>query len=605
MSRLVCGVLVCASLAIATVQGQPAGQTTAAPPDAIRYTLRFPSPQTHYVEVEATYPTGGQPQVELFMAVWTPGSYLVREYERNVENVMPRGAGAGTTIVKSAKNRWRVTTGGARTVTISYLVYGREMSVRTNWIDENFAVLNGAATFISMVGGNARPHDVRVELPAAWKGSATALTPASAPNTFHAEDYDTLVDSPIVLGNPVVKPFTVAGKRHNLVVGGDPTFFDADRAAGDVQKIVEAAGTTMGGKFDYPHYDFLNIVNDIGGGGLEHKNSFLVMTPRFTTRTPRGYAEWLSLVAHEYFHNWNVKRLRPIELGPFDYENEVHTKGLWVAEGFTDYYADLLVKRAGLSSREGYLDALSDQIESVQTTPGRLVTAVDMASYDAWIKYYRADENTINMSINYYPKGAVIAFLLDARIRRASGGKQSLDDGMRLAYTRYSGAKGYTMEQFYTTMGEAAGTNLRSFFAKSAESTEELDYRDALEWFGLRFRPVDPRAQRAYLGAGTRNDQGRLVVTSVRRDTPALAGGLSPEDEILAIDDVRVRADGLAARLEQYRPGDKIVMLVSRRDRLTKVDVTLGTEPGRAWRLEVNPDATDAQKAQLNAWLGR
>jgi predicted metalloprotease with PDZ domain len=609
MGRLVCGALLCASFAVLTAHGQTPAQI-AAPShsvEPIRYTLRFPSPQTHYVEVEATYPTGGQPQVELFMAVWTPGSYLVREYERHVENVMPRGTDAATTgITKSAKNRWRVTTGGAKAITISYLVYGREMSVRTNWIDGSFAVLNGAPTFISMVGGTARQHEIRIELPPGWKTSLTALPAASGPQTYRAEDFDTLVDSPIVLGNPVVKIFNVAGKQHHLVLAGDSWFFDADRAALDVQKIAEAGVAVMGGKIEYPHYYFLNIVTDIDGGGLEHKNSFLVMTPRFTTRTARGYADWLSLVAHEYFHNWNVKRLRPIELGPFfDYEKEVHTKGLWIAEGFTDYYADVIVKRAGLSTRDAYLDALSNQIEAVQTTPGRLVTAVDMASYDAWIKQYRPDENTINTSVNYYPKGAVIAFLLDARIRRATNGKQSLDDGMRLAYSRFSGAKGYTLEQFYQTMSETAGANLRAFFTSAAESTEELNYREALEWYGLRFRPVDNRNARAWLGAGTRNDQGRLVVTSVRRETPAAAAGLSAEDEILAIDDIRVRADGLPSRLEQYKPGDKIVMLVSRRDRLSKLDVTLGPEPARAWRLEVDPDASEAQKYRLIAWLGQ
>ena len=195
----------------------------------------------------------------------------------------------------------------------------------------------------------------------------------------------------------------------------------------------------MGDTFDYPHYYFLNVVNDIGGGGLEHKNSFLVMTPRFTMRTPRAYGGWLSLVAHEYFHNWNVKRLRPVELGPFDYEKEVHTKALWIAEGFTDYYADVLVKRAGLITREGYLDALSDQIEAVQTTPGRLVTAVDMASYDTWIKQYRPDENTANTTVNYYPKGAVIAFLLDARIRQrvsAASRRSTTGCGSRISATR-------------------------------------------------------------------------------------------------------------------------------------------------------------------------
>jgi predicted metalloprotease with PDZ domain len=280
-------------------------------------------------------------------------------------------------------------------------------------------------------------------------------------------------------------------------------------------------------------------------------------------------------------------------------------KTLWVAEGFTDYYSDLLLSRAKLSTRDEYLDALSNQIEQVQTTPGRQVSPVAMASYDAWIKQYRPDENTANTSVNYYAKGAVIGFLLDAQIRKATNGARTLDDGMRLAMQRYSGDKGYTPEQFYAVMSEVAGVDLRSWFARAAESTEELDYAEALDYFGLRFRPVDSRNARAFIGASTRNDTGRLVVTQVRRGTPAIEAGLNVDDEILAIDDVRVRADGLAARLDQYKPGDRVALLVARRDRLMRIDLTLGAEPARAWRLETLTSATNEQKARLAAWLGQ
>jgi predicted metalloprotease with PDZ domain len=602
MARTVVAALVGVVMSVMTLSAQPAAP--AQPAEPIRYTVRFPAPHTHYMEVEATYPTNGQPQIELFMAVWTPGSYLVREYQRHVENVVARNPG-GTplTIVKSAKNRWRVTTGGAPRVSLSYRVYGREMTVRTNWIERNFAMLNGAPTFISLVGGLARPHDVRIDLPAAWKQSATALAPGASPHTYRAEDFDTLVDSPIILGNPVLRDFEHAGKRHTLVVEGDTTFFDADRAIADLQKIVSTTGAVFGNRYDYPYYYFLNVVSE-AGGGLEHKNSFLTMSSRFTTRTPRAYRDWLGLAAHEFFHAWNIKRLRPIELGPFDYEREVYSKALWIAEGFTDYYANVILKRANLSTREEFLEDMTAQIEAVQNVGGRLITPVDMASFDAWIKQYRPDENTANTTVNYYSKGAVIAFLLDARIRRATNGKQSLDDAMRLAYGRYSGAKGYTMEQFYQVMSEIAGTNLRAFFASAVESTEELNYKEALDWYGLRFR-TDPRGQRAWLGANTRNDGGRLVVTSIRRESPAQTAGLNVDDEILAIDDVRVRADGLASRLEQYRPSDKVSLLVARRDRLTRLELTLGTEPARAYRLEVDPDATEAQRYRLISWLGQ
>jgi predicted metalloprotease with PDZ domain len=455
-----------------------------------------------------------------------------------------------------------------------------------------------------MVGALSRPHEVRFELPAQWKGSATALTPiAGQPHAYRAEDFDTLVDSPIILGNPAQREFSEGGKRHAVIFEGDHEFWDLDRAAADTQKIVAEGGKIFAGRYDYPHYYALNMIVD-AGGGLEHKNSFLVMANRFTMRSRRSYIGYLGLVAHEHIHAWIVKRLRPIELGPFDYENENYTKALWIAEGFTDYYAGLLVKRPGLSTRDEYLDDLSSQIEAVQTTPGRVVTSADMASFDTWIKQYRPDENTPNTTVNYYPKGAVIAFLLDARIRRATNGARSLDDAMRLAYERYSGAKGFTMEQFYQTMGEAAGTDLRAWFAQTAESTEELDYREALDWFGLRFRPVDSRNARAWVGANTRSDGGRLVVSQVRRETPAHGAGINVDDEIIAIDEVRVRADGLNARLEQYRPGDRVSILVARRDRLIRVPLTLGAEPGREWRLEVAPNATEEQKKRLAAWLG-
>lgn len=571
--------------------------------DPIRYTLRFPAPHTHYVEIEAAIPTAGRPQVEVYMATWTPGSYLIREYERHVEAVAASAAGKTVSVVKSSKNRWRISTGGAANVSLRYRVYGREMTVRNNWIESAFAMINGAPTFITLVERAARPHEVRVELPAAWKRVETALFPISgSSNAFRAEDFDTLVDSPIIIGNPLTREFTVDGKKHVLLFEGDTALIDADRAVADVQKIVQAGRNVMG-SLPYPHYYFMTMVTE-QSGALEHKNSYLGMTGRFATRSRGAYMGWLGTLAHEYFHAWNVKRLRPVELGPFDYENENYVKTLWVAEGFTDYYADILPRRGGVSTRDEFLDGLSGHIEQVQTTPGRLVSPVDMASFDTWIKQYRPDENTANTSINYYPKGAVIAFLLDAKIRKATSGSRTLDTGMQWAMQRYSGDKGYTPAQFYAVMSEAAGVDLKDWFARVAESTEELDYTEALEYYGLRFRPVDPNTAPAFIGGGTRNDNGRLIITSVRRGTPGLDAGLNVDDEIIAIDDVRVRAgDGLAARLAQYRPGDKIALLVARRDRLMTINVTLGADPGRPFRLEQAPDATDEQKARFDALM--
>jgi predicted metalloprotease with PDZ domain len=574
-------------------------------PAAIRYTLRFPDPQTHYVEVEAAVPTAGRPSLDLFMAVWTPGSYMLREYSSEVEAVTVSAAGRELPVAKTRKNRWHVETLGADPVVLRYRVYGASASVRYNWIERDFAMLNGAPTFLSLVEpGVHRPHEVALELPSGWAGAWTPLTRLEAGRTvFRADDYDTLVDSPIVCGSPVVREFEVDGRRHALVVSGDTRFFDADRASADVQKIVAAARALMGG-LPYPHYHFFDMIGE-SSDGLEHANAFLVMSGRFATRTRTSYAAWLSLVAHEFFHAWNVKRLRPVQLGPFDYENENLVPTLWVAEGFTEYYADVLVRRAGLSTRDDYLASLSASVGAVQTTPGRLLTPVAQASYDAWIKQYRPNENTVNTTVDYYSKGAAVAFLLDAKIREATGGSKSLDDVMRLAMSRYSGARGYTPVQFYATASEVAGSDLSEWFRAVVESTAELRYDEALTYFGLRFRPAGSTPSAA-LGVETRAEGDRLVVAEVRRGATGAESGLSAGDELLALDEVRVTADSLATRLEQYRPGDGISVLYARKGRVATTRLTLDRAAGdSAWRLEPSPAATPAQRARLAAWIGQ
>jgi predicted metalloprotease with PDZ domain len=584
-------------------------QTTA---DPIRYTLRFPDPHTHYVEVTAVYPTNARPAVELMMAVWTPGSYMVREYSRHVEGVTAANpAGAPLDVEKTDKNRWRITTGGAPTVTLRYRVYAREMSVRTNWVEADFAMLNGAPTFITLADGVARPHEVLLEPARAWRVSTTALPElGGGPHRYRAPDYDTLVDSPILIGNPAVYEFSVDDKRHYLVNIGEGGIFDGARAAQDLEVLVREH-RRMWGALPYDRYLFLNVLTavpgQIPGGGLEHRNSTLLIAGRWATRSRQSYLAWLELASHEFFHVWNIKRLRPLELGPFDYDDEVFTRSLWIAEGVTDYYAELMVHRAGLSSQVEYLDALSNKIEELQTTPGRFAQAVNLASFDAWIKFYRPDENTVNASVSYYTKGAVIGFLLDARIRRASGGAKSLDDVLRAAHERFSAGRGYTPDEFRAVAEQTSGLDLRPFWTAAVEGTAELDYDEALEGLGLRFRVPVPastdRPARAWLGMSTRNDGGRLVVTQVQRETPAYAAGLNVDDEIIAIDDFRVRADQLTQRLDAYRPGERGTLLVARRDQLLRLAITFGEEPPRRWRLELDPSATAAQQQQRSRWL--
>ncbi len=581
--------------------------------EPIRYTLRFPAPQTNYVEVEAVVPTEGRPAIEMMMAVWTPGSYLIREYERNVENVVATANGRVLAVDKTTKNRWRIETGGAREIALTYRVYCHEMTVRSNWVEADFAMLNGAPTFMTLaptsasvnVGTVPRQHDVRLELPPGWKTSVSALPDAQAgqPNHYIAADYDTLVDSPLVAGNPDVHRFTVDGKPHLLVDVAGADTFDGVTAARDLEKIV-AEQERFWGSLPYEKYIFFNVLTG-GGGAIEHKNSVMIMANRWATGTHGRYVRWLSTASHEYFHLWNVKRLRPIELGPFDYERENYPRSLWISEGLTDYYADVILARAGLVSLEEYLGQLSSAIRALQTTPGRFTQTAELASFDAWIKEYRPDENSVNSEISYYTKGAVIGFLLDARIRQTTGGAKSLDDVMRLAFQRYSGAHGFTPEQFRQVASDVAGADLGAWFHRALDTTEEFDYTPALVWYGLEFRTRTPRGEpMAWLGATTEDNGGRLMVKAVPRGTPAYDAGVNPGDEILAIDDYRVRPGQLEARLRACRGGQKIVLLVARRgDELRRLNVTLGAPQADPWNLAIAGEASPDQHARIAAWL--
>jgi predicted metalloprotease with PDZ domain len=278
----------------------------------------------------------------------------------------------------------------------------------------------------------------------------------------------------------------------------------------------------------FDRYYFFNIIGSTRNG-LEHRNSTMMNTP--LDADSRGeYLQWLSLASHEYFHAWNGKRLRPVELGPFDYENEVYTTSLWLVEGITEYYADLMLARAGVVTKNEFLGALSTQIRTLQSTPGRLEQPVEMASYDAWIVYYRPNENTPNAAISYYVKGAVLGFLLDANIRRHTAGVRSLDDFMRLMLKRFSGDKGYRREDIREVAAEVVGPvhaqEMRDWLARVLETTAELDYAPATEWFGARITPSSA-APRAWLGVTTTTEDQKTVVTGIRRGSPAAVAGLS------------------------------------------------------------------------------
>ncbi|MEM9187874.1 MAG: PDZ domain-containing protein [Myxococcota bacterium] len=599
------GLAACGQAATPQEEETPVEQT-APPPiepraseEQVQYTVRVPTPHTHYLEVEAVFPSE-QSELEVWMASWTPGSYMIREYARHIEDLSATTlAGSALEVEKTRKNRWRIASGEEAQVVVRYKLYCRELSVRTNFVDADLAMLNGAPTFLTADSVVDAQIDLHFEFPEGWTVH-TGLAPGGDTGRYLSRNYDELVDTPVVAGQVVAHEFEIDGTPHVFANFGQDELWDQERMAPDVEAITRTQ-IEFWQTIPYDRYVYLNVLTE-SGGGLEHRNSTLMLGSAFATRNDDDYFDWLGLVSHEFFHTWNIKQLRPAALGPFDYDVEVYTEDLWVVEGLTSYYDDLLLLRAGIFDEQEYLKRLSKQIDSVQTTPGRLVQPLSRSSFDAWIKFYRWDENSPNSSISYYRKGAVVGFLLDAEIRAQTGSARSLDDVMRLAYERHSGETGYTSEEFRAAAAEVTGAPLDEFFAKYVDGTDELDFTRALDLYGLRFgeadSPDDPP------GTLEIEVDGRGMVTGVRRGGPGHEAGVNVEDEILAIDGRRVRPGGLSERLGFYRPGDSVTLLVARRSRLRELPVVLGgAEPTPNYELEILDPGTPPQVDARSAWL--
>lgn len=584
----------------------------------IQYSLTFDQRANHYVDVRLTLAADPSTEtVELFLPVWTPGSYLVREYARHVDQLTAQDdQGQPLKVVKTAKNSWSISKGKSSQVIVSYSVYCNELSVRTNFIDAEFAILNGAATFLTTQANLDQPHNVEITLPEDWRRSVTALPKAGdgKPHHYVAPTYDVLVDSPILVGNPNVYPFSVGGVEHYLVNQGGDEFWDGEKAAADAAKIV-TEHQRMWGEIPYERYYFLNVIAE-AGGGLEHDNSTLLMTSRWSFRVPKSYKRWLGLVSHEFFHAWNVRRLRPAGLHKYDYLQENYFDELWVAEGITSYYDDLALVRSGITSQKEYLSALSDQIKSLQTTPGRLRQSLQQSSHDAWIRFYRPDENSANSSISYYTKGAVVGFLLDAEIRQRTENAKSLDDVMRSLWTNFAQQnRGYTNADVLAIVEELTGTEFDEWFQQGIYSTDELSYDTALQWYGLKFKRPEEKEEesaakeedktsdvRISLGVTTDNNDGMLMVRRVLEGTASAEAGLNVGDELIALDGYRL-SGSLDSRLEQYRPGQTVTLLISRRGKLQQLSIKLTADLEQSWVLEVVKEPTDQQATNLKDWL--
>ena len=562
---------------------------------SINYTVSMSKPWTHLLEVEMRLKWNRMPdKAELKMPVWTPGSYLIREYARHVQDFAVKdGGGRALTWQKINKNTWQIDSKGVKELVATYRVYSNELTVRTNELNDEHGFWNNAALLMFPAGQLAAASTVTVAPYTKWKIATGLPRVSGASNTFRAPNFDVLYDSPFEVSDFKEISFDVHGKTHRVVMSGEGNY-DLKKIAEDVAKIA-VEGYKIFGEFPYDDYTF--IVNLRGGGGLEHLNSTALQWSRFGFQPPARYNGFLSLVAHEYFHLWNVKRIRPDALGPFDYENENYTKLLWVAEGGTAYYESLLLRRAGLISDKELLDGWASTIEQLQNRPGRLETSLEEASFDAWIKYYRQDENAINNQISYYDKGEVVNMMLDVTIRTASNGAKSLDDVMRHLYNEfYKENRNYTPADFQKAAELAAGRSLDDFFSKYVRGEAEIDYNAILAGIGLQLKADEPDKSKAYIGADFTEENGRLTIRTVPANTPAYEQGLNNGDQIVAIDGYRAGNTFLQSYLAERKPGDTIKLTIFRFDKLRDVTFKLGANMRADYSFKPVDGPTDVQK---------
>jgi predicted metalloprotease with PDZ domain len=592
--------------------------TPAAQPPEVSYTVSMSKPATHLLEVEMRVKWPQMPdKTDLKLPVWTPGSYLIREYARHVQDFAAQdSAGAPLTWRKTSKNTWQVDSKGKNEFVASYKVYSNELTVRTNELNHEHAFWNNSALLFWVKGHLNIPSTVKVVPHANWR-VATGLPPVEgSANTFRAADYDVLYDAPFEVSDFKETTFDYQGKKHRIVVTGDGNY-DLARLAADTTKIVDETVKIFSG--DIPYQDYTFIVNTRGGGGLEHLNSTALQSNRFGFRPDSRYRNFLALVAHEFFHAYNVKRMRPDALGPFDYETENYTKLLWVAEGATEYYSNILMRRAGFISDREFLSQRATGIRQLQERPGRFETSLEESSWDAWIKYYRQDENAINNQISYYDKGEIVSMMLDIAIRTASNGAKSLDDVMRHLYAEfYKKNKNFTPEDYQKVSEQMAGKSLDDFFAKYVRGRAEIDYNAILSPIGLHMRVTTSTNTRPHLGAETSDtlrgintmgmdvadETGKYVIKTVLAGSAAHDGGLNTADQVLAIDGYRVTSLAfINTYLNERKAGDKVRWSVFRFDKLMDIEAAVGVNARKDYAFAPVEAPTEDQRRLYRAYM--
>ena len=600
----------------------------------IRYRVNPVDPAGHLFEIDCIVDRPDPAGQVLSMAAWIPGSYMVRDFARNVLELRAEAGGRPVAMEKLDKQTWRCAPCDGP-LTLTYRVYAWDLSVRGAHLDRTHGYFNGTSLFMKVHGQEETPCAVDLEPPEDpacrdW-GVATSLpaaeeTPAWGFGRHRAAGYEDLIDHPVEMGTFDLVQFDAGGIPHAMAITGRH-HADKQRLARDLKRVCEQHIAFFGGEPPFPSYLFLLTVVGDGYGGLEHRDSSSLMCsredlPRSGVDTvEEGYREFLGLCSHEYFHAWNVKRLRPAAFQPFDLSAEVHTPLLWAFEGITSYYDELALVRAGLIDADSYLELLGRTITRVHRAAGRFRQSVAESSFDAWTRFYKQDENAPNAIVSYYAKGALVALALDLTLRRDSGGQVSLDEVMRALWQRHGAPEiGIEQADFEAVVGELAGRDMTPFFDQAVRGTEDLPLTELLAGVGVSLQrrpatseddrggtpPPDPSkpARRVSLGVRTGDDPLGAKVLVVFEGTTAHAAGLAAGDIIIAVEGLRATRSNLEALLGHYWPGDAVTLHAFRRDELLPLEATLQAPAEDTYYL-VREDETDAATAEARAaWLG-
>jgi predicted metalloprotease with PDZ domain len=581
------------------------------PDRSVHYRVTAPRPERHMLVVRATFAGDALPEpLVVSMPAWTPGSYLVREYARHVEGLRASGDGRAAGVRKVRKDAWAIAHGGARAVVVEYALYAHDLTVRTNHVDATHAYFNGAATYVRPVDEpgfdwDALPCEVEL-VPAlpAWR-VVTALAPVSD-GRWGADSFHDLVDAPTDMGEHDVRTFEVDGRPHTIAVWGARLAggYDGDRFARDVARIVEAERAMFGG-LPYERYVFMVHLAPGGRGGLEHARGTSIMASLDAFESDERYTELLSLVAHEFFHLWNVKRIRPAGLAPIDYGCENYTRLLWFFEGATSYFDRRVLLRAGLVTRAQYLAHLASLVARLDGVPGRFAQTLEEASFDAWVKLYRPDEHTVNSTVSYYLKGELACAVLDLTLRARSDGERSLEDVVRWLWREHLRTGDAMPEgRFEAIAAAATGVDISDMVDRCIRTIDPLPCDTALASAGFCFKAR--RGRGVTLGVTVRSEAGRVLVSSVLRGGPGASAGISPGDEIIGFQSRRVDENALRERLRRgaSMAGTPVSVLIARREEIAEVSVIPVDAPPEALEIVVCAEASRAAQKLADSWLG-